>query len=87
MAMKNFTIILCLIIILYGCNTIKNTPVIIYEVPKVQDVTGDLSEFEYNMIFSDYILDLKYYIKELINQIKNKVNYIDLRVKKKEGDE
>lgn len=59
------------------------TPVIIRQIPQA-DVSSDMSIDEYMQSSTQWAVEVTSYIKELINQIRHKVPYIDLR---KDGEE
>lgn len=54
------------------------TPVIIRQIPQA-DVSSDMSVDEYMQSSTSWAVEITAYIKELINQIRHKVPYIDLR--------
>ena len=72
---KLFIIILAAALI--GCYSAP-TPIIIRSIPQA-DVSSDMSIDEYMQSSTQWAVEVTAYIKELINQIKHKVPYIDLR--------
>lgn len=54
------------------------TPVIIRQIPQA-DVSSDMSIDEYMQSSTQWAVEITAYVRELINQIKHKVPYIDLR--------
>lgn len=81
--MKKMFIFIIFLLIL-SCQSTP-TPVIIYRVPK-PELTDDMSIEEYLRESTSYVIKLRSYIDELINQIIHKVPYIDLREEKKNAD-
>jgi hypothetical protein len=67
---------------LVGCYSAP-TPVIIRQIPQA-DVSSDMSIDEYMQSSTQWAVEVTAYIKELINQIRHKVPYIDLR---KDGEQ
>lgn len=74
---KLLTIILAAALI--GCYSAP-TPIIIRSIPQA-DVSSDMSIDEYMHSSTQWAVEITAYVKELINQIKHKVPYIDLRSK------
>ena len=72
---KLFTIIIAAALI--SCYSAP-TPVIIRQIPQA-DVSSDMSIDEYMQISTQWAVEITAYVKELINQIRHKVPYIDLR--------
>ena len=54
------------------------TPVVIRQIPQA-DVSADMTIDEYMRSSTQWAVEVTAYIKELINQIKHKVPYVDLR--------
>lgn len=81
--MKKLFVFLVLLL-LFNCKTTP-TPIIIYKIPK-HDVSSDITIEEYLKESTSYVIKLRAYIDELINQIVNKVPYIDLRKEKNNAD-
>lgn len=54
------------------------TPVIIRQIPQA-DVSSDMTVDEYMQSSTQWAVEITAYVKELINQIRHKVPYIDLR--------
>ena len=77
---KLFIIILAAALI--GCYSAP-TPIIIRDIPTA-DVSDDMSVEEYMRSSTEWAVQITAYVKELINQIKHKSPYIDLR---KDGEE
>ena len=77
---KLFIIILAAAFI--GCYSAP-TPIIIRQIPQA-DVSADMTVDEYMHSSTVWAVEVTAYIKELINQIRHKVPYIDLR---KDGEE
>lgn len=77
---KLFIIILTLALI--GCYSAP-TPIVIRQIPQA-DVSSDMSIDEYMQSSTQWAVEITAYIKELINQVRHKVPYIDLR---KDGKE
>jgi hypothetical protein len=67
---------------LIGCYSAP-TPIIIRSIPQA-DVSSDMSIDEYMHSSTQWAVEITAYVKELINQIRHKVPYIDLR---KDGEE
>lgn len=72
---KLFIIILAAALI--GCYSAP-TPVIIRQIPQA-DVSADMTVDEYMQSSTEWAVEITAYVKELINQIRHKVPYIDLR--------
>lgn len=72
---KLFIIILAAALI--GCHSTP-TPIIIRSIPQA-DVSSDMTVDEYMQSSTQWAVEVTAYIKELINQIRHKVPYIDLR--------
>ncbi len=72
---KLFIIILAAALI--GCYSTP-TPIIIRNIPQA-DVSADMTIDEYMQSSTQWAVVVTAYIKELINQIRHKVPYIDLR--------
>jgi hypothetical protein len=72
---KLFTIVIAAALI--GCYSAP-TPIIIRSIPTA-DVSSDMSIDEYMKSSTQWAVEVTAYIKELINQIRHKVPYIDLR--------
>jgi len=77
---KLFTIVIAAALI--GCCSAP-TPIIIRDIPTA-DVSDDMSVEEYMRSSTEWAVQITAYVKELINQIKYKSPYIDLR---KDGEE
>lgn len=54
------------------------TPIIIRQIPQA-DVSADMSIDEYMRSSTEWAVQITAYVKELINQIRHKVPYVDLR--------
>lgn len=67
--------------ILIACQSAP-TPIVIYQPPMLV-ISEDMSTDEVNKLVTTWGVDIVAYVKELINQIENKVPYIDLRKKVK----
>ncbi len=74
---KRLAIMLILTISLIGCYS-SPTPIIIRSIPQA-DVSSDMTVDEYMQSSTQWAVEITAYIKELINQIRHKVPYIDLR--------
>lgn len=66
-----------LIALLISCQS-SPTPIVIYQPPTLV-ISEDMSTDEVNKLVTTWGVDIVAYVKELINQIENKVPYIDLR--------
>ena len=62
---------------LIGCYSAP-TPIVIRQIPQA-DVSADMTVDEYVQSSTRWAVEVTAYIKELINQIRHKVPYIDLR--------
>jgi len=62
------------------------SPILIYDIPKA-DVSDDMTVEDYVKVSTEYAVNMKSYIDELINQILHKANYIDLRKGKRNDRE
>ena len=80
--MKQKILVVVLTISLIGCYSAP-TPIIIRSIPQA-DVSSDMSIDEYMRSSTEWAVQITAYVKELINQIKHKSPYIDLR---KDGEE
>ena len=67
---------------LIGCYSAP-TPIVIRQIPQA-DVSADMTIDEYMQSSTQWAVEITAYIRELINQIRHKVPYIDLR---KDGEE
>jgi len=74
-------ILIVLVAALVSCYSAP-TPIIIRDIPTA-DVSDDMSVEEYMRSSTEWAVQITAYVKELINQIRHKVPYIDLR----KGDE
>lgn len=72
---KLFIIILTSALI--GCYSAP-TPIVIRQIPQA-DVSSDMSVEEYMRSSTEWAVEITAYVRELINQIRYKVPYIDLR--------
>lgn len=75
--MKQKILVVVLTISLISCYSAP-TPVIIRQIPQA-DVSSDMTIDEYMQSSTQWAVEITTYIKELINQIRHKVPYIDLR--------
>lgn len=71
--------VLCvsMMILLSSCYSAP-TPIIIRSIPQA-DVSDDMSVEEYMRSSTEWAVQITAYVKELINQIRHKSPYIDLR--------
>lgn len=74
--MKKLNIIVILFLIIISCKT--TTPIIIRERPKIEFKDKDKTVNDYKKM-AEWKLKIIAYIDELINQIKHKTPYKDLR--------
>ena len=74
--MKKLLIII-LAAALIGCYSAP-TPIIIRDIPQA-DVSADMTVDEYMQSSTQWAVEITAYVKELINQIRHKSPYIDLR--------
>ncbi|WP_407453951.1 hypothetical protein [Methanobrevibacter sp.] len=58
------------------------TPIVIRQIPQA-DVSADMTVDEYMQSSTQWAVEITTYVKELINQIRHKVPYIDLRTEEK----
>lgn len=72
-----FSLIIFIAFCSSGCVSTQ-TPIVIRDVPKC-DVSADMNIQEYMNSSTNWAVEISAYIQELINQIKHKANYIDLR--------
>ena len=72
-------IIITITLLMLSCQSAP-TPIIIYQPPTLA-ISEDMSTDEVNKLVTTWGVDIVAYVKELINQIENKVPYIDLRKK------
>lgn len=72
---KLLTIILAAALI--SCHSAP-TPIVIRQIPQA-DVSSDMSIDEYMQSSTQWAVEITAYVKELINQIRHKSPYIDLR--------
>jgi hypothetical protein len=79
---KQLVTIIFLLLILFSCKTL--TPIIIEDRPKIK-LSETMTEEELNSALDKWGIDTISYIEKLINQIKNKVPYIDLKNKKEKN--
>lgn len=64
-----------LIVLFFSCHS---TPIILRPIPTI-DLSDDLTIHEYLNNSTVWGVEITAYIKELINQIKHKTNYIELK--------
>lgn len=75
--------VICGLIIIFIIGTCSScysapTPIVIRRIPQA-DVSADMTIDEYMHSSTQWAVEITSYIKELINQIKHKVPFIDLR--------
>ena len=75
--MKQKILVVILTISLISCYSTP-TPIIIRSIPQA-DVSSDMTIDEYMRSSTQWAVEVTAYIKELINQIRHKVPYVDLR--------
>ncbi len=67
----------CVAVLLVSCYSAP-TPIVIRQIPQA-DVSADMTIDEYMRSSTQWAVEITAYIKELINQIRHKSPYIDLR--------